>query len=402
MPTFTHQRGQSPPLVSSSAPRTHAAARGAALHAGLGPRRPVGDRELPSIPPGGDKRAEPGHAGPAFLRLGHDFSRISIDAPKVRTEAMAAPRAERAGQKSLASKPFDRARGQVPPPQMPPPAPEPAPAAPPPQVPPVPAPAPEPEPAAPAKPAPKPGPGAAKLTITPETKFAAPDGSGRERTDIGVGEEVTLTGSASGNWTGSGGSPLALANNATFHWTAPNRQADVTIKLAAAGEEATVALKVIEPADLITGTRTDVIAIPVGTAGAGMHLIFDYHPKSVSFGNVEAKEVSGDATNITGYYAKHFAKADLHHDSGDTFTRIKENNDDSATDEASTQDTAKPYEKGSFDWVIPNHFKVITEGGDGKKFTEVTQAFRMVDATGKIKITKAGASVERSPDGTTV
>ena len=395
MPTFTHQRGQSPPHVSSSAPGRRLAARGVALHAGLGPPRPVGDRELPGT--------SLGHAGPAFLRSGHDFSRISIDAPKVRTDAMAAPRTERAGQKSAASNPFERARGQVPPPQMPPLAPEPEPVAPPPQVPPpVPAPAPEPEPAAPAKPAPKPGPGATKLTITPETKFAAPDGSGRERTDVGIGEEVTLTGSASGNWTASGGSPLALANNATFHWTAPNRQADVTIKLAAAGEEATVALKVIEPADLITGTRTDVIAIPVGTAGAGMHLIFDYHPKSVSFGNVEAKEVSGDATNITGYYAKHFAKADLHHDSGDTFTRIKENNDDTATDTASIQSIPKPYEKGSFDWVIPNHFKVITEGGDGKKFTEVTQAFRMVDATGKIKITKAGASVERSPDGTTV
>jgi hypothetical protein len=295
------------------------------------------------------------------------------------------PREDSFGRKLADSQIYPQnARGQAPPPQPPPPVPQPQPAAPQ-----------QPEP----KPAPLPGP--AKLTITPETKLAAPGGAPlRARTDIGVGEEVSLTGSAAGNWTATGGDPLALQGQAALHWTAPNRAADVTIKLVAGGEEATLALKVIEPENIITGTRTDIIPIAVGTAGAGMHLVFDYHPKTVSFGNVEAKEVSGEATNITGYYAKNYAKADLHHDSGDTFTRIKENNDDSAPDTAETTETVKAYEKGSFDWVIPNHFRVKTEGGDGKKFAEVTQAFRMIDATGKVRITKAGAEVERSPDGT--
>jgi hypothetical protein len=88
----------------------------------------------------------------------------------------------------------------------------------------------------------------------------------------------------------------------------------------------------------------------------------------------------------------------LKHDSGDTFTQIKENNEDSAEDTAEIEVTLRPFEAGTFDWVIPNKFKVKTEAGDGKKFTDVTQAFEMFDATGKIRITKATtAKVERSP-----
>ena len=129
-----------------------------------------------------------------------------------------------------------------------------------------------------------------------------------------------------------------------------------------------------------------------------MKLTFIYHPLNVSFGNVQAREVSGPATNITGYYNKHYSAADLKHDSGDTFTSIQENNEDSAEDTAITEDDFTPYEPGTFDWVIPNKFRVKTEAGDGKKFTDVTQAFEMLDATGKIRITKATtARVERSP-----
>ena len=261
------------------------------------------------------------------------------------------------------------------------------------------APTPETEPV-PATPEPKPEPKQdtkpAKPTITHETHFAAPDGTDKTRTEVGVGEKVTFKGSAEGKWTATDGSPKDLASGAEFVWTAPDRAADVTIKLVVGTEEATVSMKVIEPAS-ITAVRKSTIAIGAGTAGAGMKLTFHYYPKKVSFGNVAAKEVSGPATNITGYYRKHYKDEDLKHDSGDTFTAIKENNEDSAVDTAKTVDTFKPYEKGTFDWVIPNHFKVKTESGDGKKFTDVTQAFAMIDDTGKIKITKAGAEVERSP-----
>jgi len=280
-------------------------------------------------------------------------------------------------QKVLQSRAEERVRGQKPPKPEPP----------------VPKPEEKPEP----KPVPKPEEAKPKLTITHETTFAAPDGSDKARTDVGIGEKVTFKGSAVGKWTASKGLPTELASGAEFVWTAPDRAGDATIKLQVGTEEATVTMKVFEP-DNIVAVRNSKIAIGAGTAGAGMKLTFNYYPKKVSFGNVKAKEVSGPATNIDGYYKKHYTAEELKHDSGDTFTSIKENNEDSAEDTAKTVDTFKPYEKGTFDWVIPNKFKVKTEAGDGKKFpSDVTQAFAMVDATGKIKITKAGAEVERSP-----
>jgi hypothetical protein len=38
---------------------------------------------------------------------------------------------------------------------------------------------------------------------------------------------------------------------------------------------------------------------------------------------------------------------------------------------------------------------VKSETGDGKKFTEVTQFFHMVDDTGRMRVLKAGEEVEK-------
>ena len=300
-----------------------------------------------------------GLAGTALPRFDHDFSRIPIHTG---TSARTAGKPD--------------TRGQKPPTPDAGPAPNanPGPAAPKPEQ------KPKPKPQEAKKPS--------KPTISHETTFSAPDGTGKKRTDVGVGEEVTFTGSTAGKWTATSGTPNGLASGNRFTWTAPDRAATATIKLQVGTEEGTVSMKVIEP-ESITGRKNSEIPIAPGTAGAGMKLTFIYHPLRVSFGNVRAREVSGPATNITGYYKKHYAAADLWHDSGDTFTAIKENNEDSVEDRAETQDSFKPYERGTFDWVIPNKFKVKTEAGDGKKFTEVTQAFLMHDATGKVTIAKA-------------
>jgi hypothetical protein len=109
---------------------------------------------------------------------------------------------------------------------------------------------------------------------------------------------------------------------------------------------------------------------------------------------VEAKEVSGGATNVSGYFLTHGMPH--WHNSGDTFFPIGQDNKDTATDTASFSGYPKPWAKGGWDWQIPNHFRVKTEGGDGKKFTTVTQAFSMT-ANGESTVTKAGESVTRAP-----
>jgi hypothetical protein len=232
--------------------------------------------------------------------------------------------------------------------------------------------------------------------ITHTTKLRAPDGSPANRTDIGVGESVVFKGNVAGAWTTSAGKPRIYTGK-KFTWTAPDRKDTVTVTLVVGTASVSVTLRVVEP-DKITAVKTQELKFGVGNAGAGMKLRFHFHPDTVSFGRVEAKEVSGPATKIDGYYKK-YSPADLYHHSGDKFYVVRENNDDSELDTAFIRgNLCKPkYKKGSFRWVIPNHFKTWTESGNGKKFTDVIQAFEMVDNTGKIRITKAGAEVERSP-----
>jgi hypothetical protein len=229
--------------------------------------------------------------------------------------------------------------------------------------------------------------------ITHETRFSAPDGSPKTRTNVGVGEEVTFKGPSAGDWTASAGTPSAQANTDTFVWTAPNRATSATIKLKVGTQESTVTMRVLEPSS-ITATKVRDLTFPGGTQGAGMELRFIYHPLTVSFGNVESKEVSGPASNVRGYYKG--KEAELWHDSGDTFLPIREDNTDSAIDTASFSGEPKPWSKGGFDWVIPNKFKVSSEGGDGKQYTTVTQAFTIA-ADGTSSVSKAGQSTTRTP-----
>jgi hypothetical protein len=227
-----------------------------------------------------------------------------------------------------------------------------------------------------------------------ETAISAPDGSGKSRKKIGVGERVTFTGSKTGEWKATGGAPLTQATGLSFIWTAPGRSESVTISLTSGKYTRTIILNVLEP-NAIKAKKKNEIGFPRRRMGAGMKLKFHYHPKTVSFGNIDAKEVSGPDSNRRGYFKDH--PDDYRHDSGDTFFPVNDNNEDSATDTASIQGYPSPWKAGGFDWIIPNHFKLKTEAGDGKKFTDVTQSFVLKGADGTTQVLKGGETVERSP-----
>jgi hypothetical protein len=244
------------------------------------------------------------------------------------------------------------------------------------------------------KPVPKPKPPEPK--ITHETVFSARDGSPKTRTDIGVGEHVDFTGSISGIWTASAGSPKT-GSGTKFAWVAPERKETVTIQLTAGGSTASVSMNILEPND-ITAVKERELSIPAGVQGAGMILNFNFHPFNVSFGNVGAREVAGPASNIQGYYLKHGMPHD--HNPGPVhFFPMSEDNKFAGTvrDQASQRGYPAPWDVGSFHWKIPNKFKVNTEGGDGKEYTHTIQEFTMTGPSGETKITKAGAEVKRTP-----
>lgn len=246
-------------------------------------------------------------------------------------------------------------------------------------------------PAQPAAPAPAPAP-----VIAIQTTLNAADASGKNRRRVGVGEEVTFTSTIAGDWTASAGDPAVSAAAATtFVWRAPNRAANATIAVrTAAGASANVVMDVLEPTS-ITTQKISELAYPEREAGAGMRLHFDYHPMSVSFGNVEAGEKGGNASNITGWCAER-PLIELYHGSLDEFIAINSSNRLAGTDKASISGIPKPWTDGGYDWVIPNRFRVAGEAGLGKEFTNMTQTFRF-KADGEVTVTKGGSSVTRRP-----
>jgi hypothetical protein len=261
------------------------------------------------------------------------------------------------------------------------------------------------------RPVPAPAPPPEPPKITHRTKSKAPDGSPESREIIGVGERVDFAGpeevwgtdSMHQKWSISSGSPKD-ASGRRFTWTAPDRaEKDVKIELTVGSQNASVLMHVVEPEDKITATNKKKLTYPAGKQGAGMKLTFILHPQNVSFGNIKTKEVSGPATDIWGFFTDKTKylnvagevknKVSIWHNSKDTFYLIGEDNKDTEEDTAEYKNVPPPWKDGGFTWKIPNHFRTITEGGDGKRFATVDQVTKVEANSGRTTITKAGQSV---------
>lgn len=54
------------------------------------------------------------------------------------------------------------------------------------------------------------------------------------------------------------------------------------------------------------------------------------------------------------------------------------------------------YSEGSFQWSIPNKYRVAGSGS-GTVFTTTTQLFQMTDTVGTMSVSKAGGAATRTP-----
>jgi hypothetical protein len=142
--------------------------------------------------------------------------------------------------------------------------------------------------------------------ITSETIMTQP--LDRARTDIGVGERVTLTFSlGNATWTASAGS-LSSATGASVVFTAPGTAQAVTITATGGGCTASIAFAIIAPSDVrMTRIATVHVPAPGAAAGAGTNRIgMDTRifvlPDTVNFHRVEYLE--DEVNNVaTGVYA---------------------------------------------------------------------------------------------------
>nr|WP_315157169.1 DUF4157 domain-containing protein [uncultured Flavobacterium sp.] len=228
--------------------------------------------------------------------------------------------------------------------------------------------------------------------ITTETIKSAPDGTPDNRNTIGVGERVRLTADTAGTWTVSEGHIIGLNNGASIVWEAPAIAANPTITLTTPGGTKVTPFTVIAPNGLsMAVTAND--AIPAGTAGACMITNVTINPLNVNLGRTQWLEIPGPATNVSGYFNQ-FGAATIFHNPNPNFLGFNDSNT-GLTDHAAWEAVPAPFSQGTFEWVIPNHYKLDGEPGRGRLFTNTVQAFFMTPL-GTIMITKAGASVIRT------
>jgi peptidoglycan hydrolase-like protein with peptidoglycan-binding domain len=249
-------------------------------------------------------------------------------------------------------------------------------------------------PAVPVVPAPVTPPG-----VTSQTVRSAPDGTPDTRTTVGVGERVRFTADTAGTWSVSHGRIIGLNTGSNMVWEAPPTATAPTITITTPGGTRVIPFTVIAPNNLsmVVATRD---AIPAGTAGACMITNVTVNPLSVNFGRTQWLEVPGPATNVSGYFNQ-FAAATIFHNPNPNYLPFNDNNT-GLRDHASWHAVPAPFSFGTFEWVIPNRYKIDGESdAQGRLFTNTVQAFFMFPG-GTMMITKAGASVIRFINNTVI
>lgn len=236
-------------------------------------------------------------------------------------------------------------------------------------------------------------------SITSDTINFAPNNTDTTRTDVGVGERVRFYGDTSGDWTASEGRIIGIRNGENMVWEAPAVATTSTITLTTPAGSASINMRVIAPQDLTMNVIRNE-SIPFGTAGACMINRVVVHPLNVSFGRTQWFEVPGPATNITGYYNR-FPTSDLKHKPNPNYLPFNDDNS-GLTDHAATHREPAPYAQGTFEWVIPNRYKIDGESdAQGRFFTNTTQSF-YIYSNGTVLVTKAGTFVMRFVNNTVI
>lgn len=237
-----------------------------------------------------------------------------------------------------------------------------------------------------------PAPGTAP-TVTSQTIAIAPDNSPDNRTTVGVGERVLFSSDISGTWTVTDGNIIGINNGPTMVWEAPAIAATPTITLTTASGVQSMNFTVVAPDSLtLVVARNEPIA--AGTAGACMIQNVTVNPLSVNFGRTQWLEVPGPATNVTGYFNR-FSAAQLRHHPNPRYLPFNDMNS-GLIDHAAYHGAPAPFSDGTFEWIIPNRYKIDGEtDAQGRFFENTTQSFFMF-ADGSMMVTKEQAFVFRT------
>ncbi len=238
------------------------------------------------------------------------------------------------------------------------------------------------------------------------TMRAAPMASGGERrTVVGVGEEVTFTVSRpdaaedaaplAGTWSFSDGSAVSKSNDgqtSTLVWRAARTACRAEIKfIPQIGAPLQETFEVIAPKELVFSKLSEG-AIDILTAGADMSLRVTILPISVSFAQLRLFEVSTGPVKRSGYFEDHPKPDHVHQVTTDPTPFDAQNR---TIDHAAMKATERPWERGHFEWHIPNRYMIAGDGELVDMKDKTIQTFDM-DEVGTCTVSKGGQAATRS------
>ena len=202
--------------------------------------------------------------------------------------------------------------------------------------------------------------------VTRDNAPAAAD----DRTTIGLGELVVFTASTHGTWDANASKTGAPRNAAgrRFAWTAPGTPGTATVTFRGSdGASRTTTFQVVAPTGVafVLQRRHQY---PAGVAGAGMTTRVRLLPYEVSFSALSWKEEPADASNLTGIFRTRGAVPHGTAQGAGRWVPVG----GGVEDLAQFYGFAQPWDRGSFQWVIPNLYRVSGESGQ-QRFTTTVQ-----------------------------
>jgi hypothetical protein len=241
------------------------------------------------------------------------------------------------------------------------------------------------------------GPGAGGYRLKTRTHYPALTDTNLARLNLGVGEEVDLSGMpAKTIWSGPG----LLATNSAVTFIAPSNAppggAAATVIATIKTASQAVLFKVFPPTGIdhafIVDKHTN--SFPVGNAGAKMDIYVFVAPTSVSFYRVNIMELPGPATNMTGIYTN---GAPAHNEAAGAGGWHRLGWDNFFEDGAGARPpgSGPPFIPGGFDWDIPGKWQVV-----GTQVTNDlahwTSSMRILNEQGDFSTSKFGQTIMRT------
>jgi hypothetical protein len=235
-----------------------------------------------------------------------------------------------------------------------------------------------------------------KYHLTSWTHYPALTNTNRDRTTIGVGEQVDLNGMPGKTiWTASAGG-LSATNGGGVTFTAPSNAppGGLTATVTATVGNASLAIPftVLPPSGIDHAQIIGTNSYPLAAAGAGMKNAIWIAPTSVSFYRVNVMEVGEDATNMWGFFLQWTPQQKHHHPNPNWLLLTPDNN---FTDTASMRAGGYlPWGEGGYEWDIPQRWQVDGSGVTNS-MAGCNQVFS-IDSNGTARVNKYGNWIQRT------